>query len=55
LNGIFCVLGVAQQAPADSEDHRSVTVNQDFKSRLCGPITAGDKAIEKLPVRQALK
>ena len=52
LEGVLGVVRVAEDLPADSQDHRSVTLHQGREGRLIGPVPCGHEPLDELPVRE---
>jgi hypothetical protein len=50
LKGILGIVRADQKAPADSENHRPVPLDQDREGHLRARIATADKPIQKLPV-----
>jgi hypothetical protein len=52
LEGVLCIMGIAEQRGADAEDHRPMPLNQSRECGLGQVGFAGREAFEQLPVRQ---
>ena len=52
LEGVFGVVTVAEDAPADAKHHRTMPVHQLLERRLRGLVAAGDEPVQELRVRQ---
>ncbi len=55
LEGIFRVVGVAQEPPANSHDHRAMPLNQHGERLFGGLIAAGDEPVKQLAVAQVAR
>ena len=53
LDGIFGMVPVTQNLPADAPDHRPMPVDQRGERHLASRIVAGDEPLQQLPVGQS--
>ena len=52
LEGVVGVLRVAEDLPADAEDHRPVALHQRREGRLVGSVPQRQEPLNELPVRE---
>ena len=50
LEGVLCIVVVAQHPTADAQDHRPVTADDGLEGRL---VAAGDEPLQQLDIREA--
>ena len=43
---------VAEDLPADAEDHRPVPIHQRREGHLIGPVACGQEPLHELPIRE---
>ena len=55
LKRVLGVVPIAEDAPADTQDHRPMALDERGKCELGDRILAPDKQTQKLPVRQSLE
>jgi hypothetical protein len=50
LQGVLGVVRVAEDLPADAQDHRPVPLHQGREGRLVGVVSPGHESLDELPV-----